>query len=145
MASRTLWQWVPVMALAVLLSSGLGCKKLLGSPKLSPDHGPIEGDTEVTVSVEGCGDHRKVKKVLFGSLDQRILSQNEEEVKIRTRPHGTEEAVDVVLVLENQSRCRTGAQFMYQKMAAAGVGVMFEQTHVPGERRLDGWRPASRR
>jgi hypothetical protein len=133
------------VALAILLSAGLGCKKLLGSPKLSPDHGPTEGDTEVTISVEDCGDHRKVKKVLFGTLDQRILSQNADEVKVRTMPHGTEEALDVILLLENNLRCNTGAQFAYQKMSGAGVGVMFEQTHVPGERRLEGWRPAERR
>ena len=139
---RRVW----LLLVAVVLAVGLlgGCKKIFGRPKLDPDRGPLGGDTEVSIYVPDCGDHSKVKEVLFGQAKQDIVGLRSDEVKIRTRSVQDEQSVPVILVLPNQTRCETGASFMYQKLESSGLGAVFERGVTMGEARPGGWRPDQR-
>lgn len=133
--------WRRVLVLAAVVVALAGCTKLIGRNKLIPDRGPLEGNTEVSIYVPDCGDHSKVKEVLFDTVKQSIVSQKEDEVKIRTSSSQAEKAVKVVLVLPNQFRCETGAVFNYVKMEASTMNYLFEKGVVIGERRVGGYRP----
>lgn len=133
-------RWLVVVAIAALALL-CGCQKLLGRAKLIPDRGPLEGNTEVSIYVPDCGDHSKVKEVLFGTSKQTIVSLKEDEVKVRSASSQAEASVPVFLILPNQLRCETGAQFVYQKMEQASMDYLFERGVTMGERRVDGWRP----
>jgi|GEM_PF-3374839 len=136
---RTVWRRGLVLAAGVVALAG--CSKLIGRDKLIPDRGPLEGNTEVSIYVPDCGDHSKVKEVLFDTVKQTIVSQKEDEVKIRTVSTQAEKAAKVVLVLPNQLRCETGAVFHYMKMEASTMNYLFEKGVVIGERRVGGYRP----
>lgn len=135
---RAVWR---VLVLAAVVVALAGCSKLIGRNKLIPDRGPLEGNTEVSIYVPDCGDHSKVKEVLFDTVKQTIVSQKDDEVKIRTSSAQAEKAAKVVLVLPNQFRCETGAVFHYVKMEASTMNYLFEKGVVIGERRVGGYRP----
>ncbi|NMC70608.1 MAG: hypothetical protein GYA57_11155 [Myxococcales bacterium] len=135
---RAVWR---VLVLAAVVVALAGCSKLIGRNKLIPDRGPLEGNTEVSIYVPDCGDHSKVKEVLFDTVKQTIVSQKDDEVKIRTSSAQAEKAAKVVLVLPNQFRCETGAVFNYVKMEASTMNYLFEKGVVIGERRVGGYRP----
>ncbi|MBI5499564.1 MAG: hypothetical protein HY907_04940 [Deltaproteobacteria bacterium] len=139
---RRVWVLVAAVIAAVALLGG--CKKIFGRPKLNPDRGPLGGDTEVSIYVPDCGDHSKVKEVLFGGAKQEIVGLRDDEVKIRTRSVQDEQTVPVILILPNQSRCETGANFIYQKLESSGVGAIFERGVTLGESRAGGFRPDQR-
>ena len=136
---RRVWMML-VLVTAALAMLG-GCKKIFGRPALDPDRGPLGGDTVVSIYVPGCGDHSKVKDVLFGNTKQEIVGLREDEVKVRTKSVQDEQVLPVVLVLPNQARCETGATFTYQKLEASGINNIFERGVTMGESRAGGWRP----
>ncbi|MBN1772683.1 MAG: hypothetical protein JXB32_15545 [Deltaproteobacteria bacterium] len=133
--------WLRVLILAAVVVALAGCEKLMGRNKLVPDRGPLEGNTEVSIYVPDCGDHSKVKEVLFDSVRQPIVSQKDDEVKVRTASSQSEKAAKVTLVLPNQFKCETGALFNYVKMEASTMNYLFEKGVVIGERRVGGYRP----
>jgi hypothetical protein len=134
-----MWRALVVVALAFVVLGG--CEKILGRDKLIPGQGPLEGGTEVSISVPECGDHRKVKEVLFDTVKQNIVSQNDKEVKVRTTSWRDPATVKVFLILPNQARCETGAGFTYQKMEQSTLSYIYDRGHSIGDRRPGGWRP----
>jgi hypothetical protein len=130
-----------VLAGLVVLLALAGCEKIIGRDKLIPNEGPLEGNTEVSIYVPDCGNHNDVKEVLFDSVKQSIVSQKDDEVKIRTASSQAEGQPKVVLILPNQLRCETGAMFTYRKMEQATMNYLFERGVTMGERRVGGWRP----
>jgi len=126
---------------ALVLIVAFGCDKIIGRQPLVPADGPLEGNTEVSLYVGDCGDHRDVKKVLFGDVVQSIVSQKENEVKIRTTSSGTEGPVPVTLILTNNRRCETGVTFKYMKVEQSTINYLSDRSHPMGERRIGGWRP----
>jgi hypothetical protein len=134
--------WLRVLVLVAACVALAGCEKLMGRAKLVPDRGPLEGSTEVSIYVPECGDHSKVKEVLFDSVKQAIVSLKEDEVKIRTASSQQgEKKAKVTLVLPNQFKCETGAIFNYVKMEASTMNYLFEKGVIIGERRVGGYRP----
>lgn len=133
--------WLRVLVLMAACVAWAGCQKLMGRNKLVPDRGPLEGGTEVSIYVPDCGDHSKVKEVLFDSVKQTIVSMKDDEVKVRTSSSQAEKAAKVTLVLPNQFKCETGAAFNYVKMEASTMNYLFEKGVVIGERRVGGYRP----
>lgn len=133
--------WLRVLVLVAAFVALAGCEKLVGRAKLVPDRGPLEGNTEVSIYVPDCGDHSKIKEVLFDSTKQAIVSQKDDEVKVRTATAQGEKAAKVTLVLPNQFKCETGAVFNYVKMEASTMNYLFEKGVIIGERRAGGYRP----
>lgn len=138
--------WGPVRRVFAVLAAclfgfgwGSGCSKR----PINPADGPIEGNTEVAIFVEECGDHRGVKKVLFGDVAQSIVSQKDDEVKIRTSAAQGEGDVPVKLVMTNNQTCDTGLSFSYRKMEQQSINYLLDQGHPMGERRVGGWVPGS--
>jgi hypothetical protein len=130
-----------VLVVVAALVALAGCERIMGRQKLVPDQGPLEGNTEVSIYVPGCGDHNQIKEVLFGTVKQNIVSQKEDEVKVRTRSSGDEGPVKVFLILPNQLRCETGAEFTYRKIEQQSINYIFERGVTMGERRSGGFRP----
>ncbi len=132
--------WLRMLVVVAALVAFAGCERIMGRQKLVPDQGPLEGNTEVSIYVPDCGDHTQIKEVLFDKVKQNIVSQKEDEVKIRTRSNGDEGAVKVFLILPNQLRCETGATFTYRKIEQS-INSIFERGVTMGERRVGGFRP----
>jgi len=135
------WLWLRVLVVVAALIALAGCERIMGRQKLVPDQGPLEGNTEVSIYVPGCGDHTQIKEVLFGTVKQNIVSQKDDEVKVRSRSTGDEGPVKVYLILPNQLRCETGAEFTYRKIEQQSINYIFERGVTMGERRAGGFRP----
>ena len=126
---------------AIAFVVAFGCDKIIGRQPVVPDFGPLEGNTEVSIYVSDCGDHRDVKKVLIGAQVQTIVSQKEDEVKIRTTAVTEEGVQPVKLLLSNNRTCDTGFTFRFQKMEQNTINYLSDRSHAIGERRMGGWRP----
>lgn len=126
---------------ALAFTVAFGCDKIIGRTPVAPDFGPLEGNTEVSIYVSDCGDHRDVKKVLIGTQVQTIVSQKEDEVKIRTTASTEEGTFPVKLLLSNNRTCDTGFTFRFQKMEQSTINYLSDRSHAIGERRMGGWRP----
>lgn len=132
--------WVAGLAVAALP----GCDKIIGRQPLMPADGPLEGNTEVSVYIPECGNHKEVRKVLFGNIAQVLITTKENEVRIRTVNAGEAGDVPVTLVLTNNRNCETGVKYRYTRMEQQTINYLVDRGRPIGEKRVGGWYPGKK-